>query len=102
MAIHSLLYSVNFMSLSAGIFIANLSGQRLFQIVSCSLMGVMFLCLIAWVALLSREGESVMMVIHGPMPVEEDRLVEQLASINATLIRASERAHPSWPSSKPV
>jgi hypothetical protein len=88
------------MSLSTGIFVANVGGERLFWIMSCSLMAVAFLCLIAWVALLTRQGEEIIMVMRGPLPVAEDQLVEHLASINATLMRASEKAHPGWPFSK--
>ena len=102
MAIHSVLYSIYFMSLSTGIFIANESGARLFSIMSAVLMGVMFLCLVAWVVLLSRKGEEIVMVMRGPLPVGEDQLVEQLASINATLMKASEKAHPGWPFSKTI
>ena len=100
MAIHSVLYSIYFMSLSTGIFVANVGAKRLFWIMSCSLMGVMSVCLIAWVALLTRQGEEIIMVMRGPLPVAEDQLVEHLASINATLMRASEKAHPGWPFSK--
>ncbi len=102
MAIHSVLYSIYFMSLSAGIFVANVGGKHLFWIMSSSLMGVMSVCLIAWVALLTRQGEEIIMVMRGPLPVAEDQLVEHLASINATLMRASEKAHPGWPFTKPT
>jgi|SRR5579859_2111403 len=102
MAIHSVLYSIYFMSLSTGIFVANVGAKRLFWIMSCSLMGVMSVCLIAWVALLTRQGEEIIMVMRGPLPVAEDQLVEHLASINATLMRASEKAHPGWPFTKTI
>ncbi len=94
MTIHAILYSAYFTSNSIGIFIANVTGPQLFVIVSCCLMGVQAVCLTLWVALLSREGETKTMIIRPPVAADEERLVEQLASINATLLRASGKANP--------
>jgi hypothetical protein len=58
-------------------------------------MGATDLCLIAWLLLIRREGEQKMIVIRHQMPsVDEARLIEQLESINATLLRASKKASP--------
>jgi hypothetical protein len=92
--LHAILYSAYFTSNSIGIFIANVTGPHLFAIVSCCLMGVQAVCLTLWVALLSREGETKTMVLRPPVAADEERLVEQLASINATLLRASGKANP--------
>lgn len=92
--LHAILYSAYFTSNSIGIFIVNMTGSRILDIVSCCLMGVQAVCLTSWVALLSREGETKTMVIRPPVAADEERLVEQLASINATLLRASGKANP--------
>jgi len=92
--VHSILYAIFFMSNSMGILIVNLTGYRLSIAVSTSLMGVSDLCLIGWLLLMTREGEQKIMAIRHPVPVDESRLVAQLAEINATLMRAKKQTSP--------
>jgi predicted PurR-regulated permease PerM len=92
--IHSILYATFFMSNSMGILIVNLTGNRLSIAVSTCLMGVSVLCMIGWLVLMSREGEQKIMAIRHPVPVDESRLVAQLAEINATLLRARKQTSP--------
>lgn len=90
--IHSILYATYFLSGSIGIFIANVTSAGTTTVISACLMGVSFLCLTAWNALLSRAGETKVAVMPKPLPAAyEQRLVEQLESINATLLRASSK-----------
>jgi hypothetical protein len=90
--IHSVLYSTFFMASSLGIFIANMTNPQTSILISTCLMGVAFLCLVAWIGLLSPEGETKVAVMPKPLPAAyEQRLVEQLSSINATLLRASSK-----------
>jgi hypothetical protein len=44
--------------------------------------------------LMSQAGEQKIMAIRHPVPVDEDRLVAQLAEINATLMRARKQTRP--------
>jgi hypothetical protein len=92
--IHSILYAIFFMSNSMGILIVNLTGYRLSITVSTCLMGVSVLCVIGWLILMSRDGEQKIMAIRHPVPVDESRLVAQLAEINATLLRARKQTSP--------
>ena len=90
--IHSILYATYFLSSSIGIFIANVTSAGTLIVISACLMGVSFLCLSAWNLLLSREGETKVAIMPKPLPAAyEQRLVEQLSSINATLLRASSK-----------
>src|SRR5579871_1206389 len=90
--LHSVLYAAFFLAGSLGIFIAGKTSQQTGIIVNTCLMGVAFLCLVAWIALLSRAGETKIATIPKPLPSSyEEKLVEQLASINATLLRASSK-----------
>jgi len=92
--IHCVLYSAFFLSGSMATLVANLTGERFFMIASSCLMAVSISCLVAWIRLLSRDGERKMVVIRAHMqPAEEERLVSQLATINATLLRASKKAN---------
>ncbi len=43
---------------------------------------------------MSRAGEEKIMAIRHPVPVDESRLVAQLAEINATLMRAGKQTSP--------
>jgi hypothetical protein len=92
--IHSILYAIFFTSNSMGILIVNLTGYRLSIAVSTCLMGVSDLCVVGWLILMSREGEQKIMAIRHPVPVDESRLVAQLAEINATLMRARKQTSP--------
>jgi len=90
--IHSVLYATYFLCGSIGIFIANGTSKEAGLVISTCLMGVAFMCLSAWNILLSREGETKIALMPKPLPAAyEEKLVEQLASINATLLRASSK-----------
>ena len=90
--IHSVLYSIFFMSGSMSILLVNVTGSRISIVVSSWLMGISTACLIAWLTLITRAGEVKMMAIRKPLvTASEDRLIEQLANINATLLRASKK-----------
>jgi hypothetical protein len=90
--IHSVLYAMYFLSGSIGIFIANGTSTEARLVISTCLMGVSFLCLGSWNVLLRRAGETKIAVMPKPLPAAyEEKLVEQLSSINATLLRASSK-----------
>jgi hypothetical protein len=90
--VHSVLYTVFFMSGSMATLLVNVTGNGISIAVSCGLMGISLGCLIAWMALITRKGEVTMMAIRKPLvTASEDRLIEQLANINATLLRASKK-----------
>jgi hypothetical protein len=92
--VHSVLFAIFFTTNSMGILIVNLTSYRLGVSVSTILMGVTDLCLIGWMILMSQAGEQKIMAIRHPVPVDEDRLVAQLAEINATLMRARKQTRP--------
>jgi hypothetical protein len=93
--IHSVLYAIYFLSNSLGILIVNLKGYGMRGTMSASLMGVSTLCLVGWLVLLDREGESQIMVLRKQWTSsDEERLVGQLAAINATLLRAPRNLNP--------
>jgi hypothetical protein len=77
-----------------GILIVNLTSYRFGVSVSTILMVVGDLCFIGWMILMSRAGEEKIMAIRHPVPVDENRLVAQLAEINATLMRARKQTSP--------
>ncbi len=91
--IHSVLYAVFFVTSSVGILFVNLTGFEVGRVVSAGVQGIFLLCLIGWITLLSRQGETKLAEFRKPLPAAyEQRLVEQLAHINATLLRASAKS----------
>lgn len=99
--IHSVLYATYFLCGSIGIFIANGTSKEAGLVISTCLMGVAFICLVGWNILLKRDGETKIAVMPKPLPVAyEEKLVEQLASINATLLRASSKVESARLASK--
>ena len=90
--IHCILYSAFFMSNTMGILLVNVTGTHISQLVSLSLQGVSALCLLAWLIFLTREGEVKKMVLRRQLTSsDEEQLLGQLATINATLLRASKK-----------
>lgn len=92
--VHSVLFAIFFTTSSMGILVVNLTSYRLGLSVGTCLMGVTALCFIGWLSLMSRAGEEKIMAIRHPVPVDENRLVSQLAEINATLLRARKQTSP--------
>jgi hypothetical protein len=92
--IHSVLYAIFFVTSSLGILIVNLTGfAETARVVSTCVQGIFLLCLIGWLTLLSREGETKLSEFRKPLPAAyEQRLIEQLSHINATLLRASAKS----------
>jgi hypothetical protein len=91
--IHSVLYAVFFVTSSLGILIVNLTGFEFGRVVSACVQGIFLFCLVAWITLLSRTGETKLAEFRKPLPeAYEQRLIEQLSHINATLLRASSKA----------
>ena len=94
--IHSVLYATFFLAGSLGIFLAGITKPEVRTVINACLLGLSSLCLIAWITLLSREGESKVAVMPKPLPAAyEQKLVEQLTSINETLLRASAKVESS-------
>ena len=91
--IHTALYAAFFLTNSLGIFIVNITSfQRYGDLISTVLMGISVLCLIAWIALLSPQGETKIANIPKTFSPElEQHLLEHLSTINKTLLRASSK-----------
>ena len=85
---HSVIYSVYFLSTTLALFYRNITGVGVNTQISALLLVLGLLCQLAWLFLLTREGE-----LKAPeprlqqRPDDERRLLNQLASINSTLLR---------------
>jgi hypothetical protein len=82
-------YSLYFVAQGSSNFAANLLGPEAYQWLSAATLLVTAGCLIFWAFRLSSAGET--SAVRAPnrwAPAEEERLVQQLEAINATLARA--------------
>ncbi len=83
-------YSIYFISESTGLLIRSITGFQVTETLNVFLTAVSAACMVTWLVLLNVRGEKethVMAVPHGED--EERRLIAQLSSLNATLMRAA-------------
>jgi hypothetical protein len=90
--LYATLYTAYFLGSSMMLLVRNVMGVKLTPVVSACLIGVLDLCLLGWVLLLNPEGEKQTVVLRRRWcSQDEERLVEQLDSLNATLLRATRK-----------
>jgi hypothetical protein len=86
---YSIGYAVYFMTKAVAIFVRNLGPASNRQL-STILMSISTACLLFWLLVLSRRGETRVMVVgHQWSSEAEERLLSQLRSINASLARVA-------------
>jgi hypothetical protein len=89
--VHAVVYSVFFLSNTLGVLLRVILGMRLKDQVDVFLMGISSLCMFAWFVFLSKEGEEIRVNLPWISADHEERLLEQLEALNATILRASRR-----------
>jgi hypothetical protein len=90
--IHAIVYAVFFTSSTMGFLILNLAGYGIHRLVSPFLVGLTAVCFLTWLVLLSRGGEVKTAVLRSDWaPSDEKRLIEQLNTLNSTLIRVARK-----------
>jgi hypothetical protein len=92
LVVHCAVYAVYFLSLSMVVLVRNLVGANVMGIVNVAQLSIELACLMVWLFLLNRAGESkTVRVRPQPTPEDEQALVEQLEAINSTLLRAARK-----------
>lgn len=90
--VHCIVYAAYFLSLSLVVLLRNLTGNAVTQTVNILLSCVTLVCLVVWTALLNQQGERKAVRIRPPAGAQEEQaLVEHLAAINSTLLRAARK-----------
>ncbi|MGE5645118.1 MAG: hypothetical protein ACM336_04940 [Acidobacteriota bacterium] len=90
--VHSIAYAVYFLSATVSLLIRNVSGGSLVIMTNIGLSIMTILCLGVWIVFLNREGEALTVKVGQHwQPDQEQHLIEQLASINSTLLRAARK-----------
>jgi hypothetical protein len=87
--VHCIVYAVYFLGVALLILLRNVVGDAVNRTMNILISGVTLVCLAFWFRFLSAEGEAVKVRLR-PQPTagEEEALVEHLAAINSTLLRA--------------
>ena len=87
--VHAIVYTVFFLSGSMAMLIRIVLGHHSTRALNIVLQLIGAACYVGWLFGLSREGEKKIVVLrHDWKPADERRLIDQLDSLNATLLRA--------------
>lgn len=87
--VHSVVYSVLFLSNTVGMLGRVIFGLNLSDSVSTFVMGVGAVCIYVWFFFLTRKGEEVRINLPIFGPEHEERILNQLEAINKTLLKVS-------------
>ncbi len=89
---HSMVCALYFLGSTMGLLVRNLTGHGVTMAVNIGLSTLDLACLALWAALLTRAGETSTMVLRNHWrPEQQQRLMEQLSAINASLLRAARK-----------
>jgi hypothetical protein len=91
---HAIIYSVFFLSNTFVTLMRSLFGRKMVDEVNIALMGVAAVCMVAWLLLLTPEGAEVQKPTTAIGPQDEHRLLTQLDSLNAALLKVGTRRKP--------
>jgi hypothetical protein len=89
--IHAVIYSIFFLSNTFVVLMRSLFGLHMVDEVNVALMAVTAICLISWLILLTPEGEELADQRFAVGPHSEHRLLTQLDSLNAALLKVGTR-----------
>lgn len=90
--IHTAVFGVFFGSHAVLLLVRNVFGAETIRALSMVYQGVFLVCTLVWIFLLTRDGERAQVVFgHRWDPVQGRRLVEQLDSLNATILRSGRK-----------
>lgn len=90
--VHCIAYTIFFMGISMTILIRNVVGHEVMRQLNVVVLGISAGCYLVWIFSLTRAGEKrTMSLRHNWSSDQEQHLIDQLNSINATLLRAARK-----------
>jgi hypothetical protein len=89
--VHSFVYTTLFFANSLGLFARVFFGIQLWYSAATTLTVVFALCILAWLVLLTPKGEETRMRLLHFSTDDEERVLQQLESLNRTLLKVSHR-----------
>lgn len=92
LVVYSAIYFVYFLCISLAFLVRNLAGHPVTQLVNLALSATNVACVVAWLALLTRAGEQRAVTVRQRWnAAEQQHLIDQLAAINASLLRTARK-----------
>lgn len=89
---HSAVCALYFLGSTMGLLVRNVAGHAANAAVNVAMNALDLTCLILWSVLLTRAGEtSTRLLRNNWRPEQQARLLEQLSSVNAVLLRAARK-----------
>jgi hypothetical protein len=89
---HSMVCALYFLGSTMGLLVRNVAGHGATMAVNVAMNGLDLACLVLWGVLLTRAGEtSTRLLRNNWRPEQQERLLEQLSSVNAVLLRAARK-----------
>ena len=90
--VHCIVYTIFFLGISMTILVRNVIGQTFMREVNHVVLVLGSACYLVWIFFLTKAGEKrIMMLRHTWSEADEQRLIDQLNSINATLLRTARK-----------
>lgn len=90
--VHTVLCCLFFLIVAASLFFRDVTGLEVTRVVSTTMLGFTTICLFLWAGLLRTSGEDIRVTSRPAFRAgEEERLLRQLESVNAVLLRSSSR-----------
>jgi hypothetical protein len=89
---HSMVCALYFLGSTMGLLVRNVTGHGVTMAVNVAMSALDLTCLVLWAVLLTRAGEaSTRLIRNNWRPEQQERLLEQLSSVNAVLLRAARK-----------
>lgn len=89
--VHSFVYSALFLSNTLGTFAQVFFGYQLSSLLSAILQVALVLCLLAWLIFLTPKGEEIRVSLPHFSAEHEERVLQQLETLNRTLLQISRK-----------
>ena len=90
--VHAIVYTIFFLGVSMTILIRNVIGQEFMRELNHVVLVIGSACYVVWIFFLTKAGEKrIVMLRHSWSPADEQRLIDQLSTINATLLRTARK-----------
>ncbi len=87
--VHSVVYSILFLSNTAGVLLLTVLGQEVHGYTNTFLLGIGAVCILIWLFCLTPKGEEVRLNLPKFGPEHEERILSQLEALNKTLLKVS-------------
>jgi hypothetical protein len=89
--VHAVVFTMFFISSSLWTILRNVFGLRYQDSVNTALTAITFACVLAWLFFLSPQGEEAHVKAPWYGPEQEERILSQLDSINAALLKIAQK-----------